>query len=451
MFKTIFSHMKRRTLIRWTSFTLAIMVSLGGAAYYGYQLASQYRTSLEYTYQRALDDLGNYVNQIDLTLTKGVYAGTMNQFEGLAITLWNNSNAAKSCMAQLPVSGLSLDNTQKFLAQVGDFSLSLAKKIREGGELSEEDRKNFEELSNFAKQLSTSIADMQMAVFEGRLKIGEVAQEIQGEGEPEQEISVNSGFLEIEESFTEYPSLIYDGPFSEHIQQMKPALLEGKTEITREQAGRIAMEFTGVNSLTNASDEEGTMPSFGFATQTGNISVTKKGGYVSYYLDSRLVTESKLSGEEAVAKAREFLQAHDIKDMEESYYETQNNVYTVNFAYKVGDITCYTDLVKVAIALDTGEVHMFDARGYIMNHKARTFEKPAVTVDEAKAKLSPALTIAGIKQALIPSAGLKETLCYEFTCKGKNNEDILVYVNTKTGLEEQILILLKSEQGILAM
>ena len=42
-------------------------------------------------------------------------------------------------------------------------------------------------------------------------------------------------------------------------------------------------------------------------------------------------------------------------------------------------------------------------------------------------------------------------LCYEFACTGKKEETVLVYVNVETGLEEQILILMKDDLGVLAM
>lgn len=52
---------------------------------------------------------------------------------------------------------------------------------------------------------------------------------------------------------------------------------------------------------------------------------------------------------------------------------------------------------------------------------------------------------------VVPSEGLNETYCYEFTCQGEDNEQVLVYIDCQTGLEEQILILLKDETGVLAM
>lgn len=49
--------------------------------------------------------------------------------------------------------------------------------------------------------------------------------------------------------------------------------------------------------------------------------------------------------------------------------------------------------------------------------------------------------------AVIPSEGLREIACYEFSCIGRDDEQVLVYVNIETGEEEQILILLQDDTG----
>ena len=52
---------------------------------------------------------------------------------------------------------------------------------------------------------------------------------------------------------------------------------------------------------------------------------------------------------------------------------------------------------------------------------------------------------------MIPTAGLNEVLCYEFQCSSQSGDRVMVYINVETGLEEQILILLMTDGGILVM
>ena len=85
-----------------------------------------------------------------------------------------------------------------------------------------------------------------------------------------------------------------------------------------------------------------------------------------------------------------------------------------------------------------------------MNHCERELSAPALTVDEAKERISTELEVSATKLALVPKDSMREVLCYEFkgAFAGKN---FLVYVNAENGREEEIFILLESEEGILTV
>ena len=137
--------------------------------------------------------------------------------------------------------------------------------------------------------------------------------------------------------------------------------------------------------------------------------------------------------------------------IKESYYSTVDGVCTINYSYYEDGITYYTDLIKVSVALDNGEILGFDARGYITNHTERSFDKSEITVEEAQKNLSPLLKVNEVNEALVPSDGENEVLCYEFSCENKAGQNILVYVNQSSGKEEQILLLMISETGVLTI
>ena len=96
-----------------------------------------------------------------------------------------------------------------------------------------------------------------------------------------------------------------------------------------------------------------------------------------------------------------------------TYYETVYNTLTINFAGVQNGVTLYTDLIKVSVALDNGEILGLDARGYITNHTKRTFNESLVSIEEAQKNLSPLLEGKGGSEALVPTEGPKEALCYD--------------------------------------
>ena len=100
--------------------------------------------------------------------------------------------------------------------------------------------------------------------------------------------------------------------------------------------------------------------------------------------------------------------------------------------------------------MDTGEIMLYEASGYIVNHTERAFESVAIAPEEAAKTVSPRLHIRETALALIPTKGGNEKRCYEFVCETEDGREILVYINAVTGEEEDILVLLKSDGGTLA-
>ena len=91
-----------------------------------------------------------------------------------------------------------------------------------------------------------------------------------------------------------------------------------------------------------------------------------------------------------------------------------------------------------------------ESKGYLMNHKTRELPEPSLTVEEAQTHVSTHLSVTATKLALIPKDSLREVLCYEF--KGAfNGKNFIVYINAENGREEEILMLIETEGGILTI
>ena len=134
--------------------------------------------------------------------------------------------------------------------------------------------------------------------------------------------------------------------------------------------------------------------------------------------------------------------------MKPTYYLKQGGAVTLNYAYEQDNVTIYPDLIKVKIALDNGEVLGMETTGYLNNHTERNIEKPSISMQEAKSSLNKKLEITSEGLAIIPTEWKTEIFCYEF--KGKvDGTDFLVYVNAKTGKEENILVIIDTPDGIL--
>ncbi len=446
--------MSVRTIIRIVSFSLASFIVLGGFAIAGYNTANYYKDTLEYTYERALDELSNHIANIESTLAKGMYANTSIQQHNLYSKLFSQSESAKSSLSQLPLDTDNLSNINKFISQIGDFSLYISKKASKGEKLNSDDINNIKILYEYSKNVNNDMQDITAKYSIGNLSI------IQEKGifnnsnhlssEP---YLINTGFHNMNEGFTDFPTLLYDGPFSDHITQAEPKLLKDKTEITQNDAINKASQFTGIekSKISVSGENNGNLETFNLTSNNIDISITKRGGYISSIINSRPVSNSLLGYKQASAKAKEFLSNHNINNISENYYVISNNICTINFAYEKDDITYYSDLIKVGIALDNGEIISLNTTGYIMNHFERNLTNNIISKDSAQNNISPLLNVESINLACIPTGLLDEVLCYEFNCTSEIGQNVLVYINAQTGMEENILILLKEDNGILTI
>lgn len=447
----------RRGRIRVFSFGAALVTVLSGLAYAGWHQAATYERYIEHDYQNAFMNMSDSVTNIDVALQKGVYTRSPSMLAAIASQVTREAAVAQSAMASIPFSLEELDKTARFLSQVGDYTYFVSKQAAGGHRFSDDVYENMEHLSKTAGQLALELNSVQAIMNEENLDLDTML--IKGGDAPDSDsVSAAGGlFKNMESEFPESPSLIYDGPFSEHLDKKTAVFLEGQPDISLDKATQKAAAFLGIEAGILQADGEaaGTIPSFCFSGQVdgGQVSIdlSKQGGYVIYLVSSRKCDEAQMTTDEAVQKAHTFLRGLGFDNMHVSYWERFDNNLLVNFAYEQDNVVCYSDLIKVGVAMDTGKVTGFEARGYLMSHKRRSIPEVRVSKEEAKKRVAPSLKQLGHKMTLIPSEGQKEVFCHEFTCQTPDGRHLMVYINAETGNEEKILLLIESENGTLTM
>ena len=412
-----------------------------------HQNAEKYRTQMEIGYQRALNELSEYLSEIDTSLLKGSYASTPTMISETTAALIRSSFGAKGALSQLPVSDLELDNTFKFLSQLGDYSQYLNRRAAVSGALTDDEYQNLRSFLPILSGISQEVDNAAQAVTDANFFTGAANSEIKDAENSAGSIGFSDSIQSAESGIENYPTLIYDGPYSDHIMQMSARALENESGISPEQALDIAKKYCDNPSYVG--DENSSIEQYCFANGNTSIGITKKGGLLCYMISYYEVGEPKISDSEAIRKAQSFLKSAGYDNMKESYYATYDGKCVINFAYTDSDITCYPDLIKVTVALDTGNIISADARGYLMNHYKRSLQNAVLTRDEAAARINTSLSILDSSLCIIPSSGKYEYFCYEFRCSDDNGREYLVYVDALTGEEDDILLLLYSDNGTL--
>lgn len=447
--KNLENQVSRRGKIRVRLYASVLILVLFSAFVINAQKASELSRQLNADAERSLSTLEACMSSINTNLTKGLYANTTPMLSSMAISLTRDAASAKNSLSALPLSDTQLDNMLKFLSQVGAFVSTLDRKLSLGESITSEERNQLKQLIDVSQKLLSELDTITQGVEDGSVSFKQAGSTLQKS--TDQSMQIDSAFGDAEQTLTDYPTLIYDGPFSDHILNQSPKTLEGKSDISKEKALEIASDFIGVDKSTLRFDSEtnGVIETYNFFVDSINISVCKKGGAVLYLLGSSNAGESVITPEQAVENAKNFLSAKGYKNMKESYYSTQDGICTVNFAYDNEGVICYPDLIKLSVSLETGNIISFDARGYIMNHTDRPPVQSKISADEAKMSVSDYLTVMSSRLAVIPTDYKTEKTAYEFHCKTPDEQEVLVYIDVLTAKEDDILLLLYSDGGIL--
>ena len=435
----------------WILLSVILLIVVAILGYNLYEQKNKYATITENDYNKAFYEVVDYVQNVKTYLAKTMVSKTAEHGAEMLTHVWRESNLAQSYLGMLPIESQELENTEKFLNQISEFSYSLSRKTIEGNELSDDDMSKIKELYNYSNDLSNTLNEMSDELNNGTLKWADLMKNTESS-----EIAEVSGFDVVEDNFHEFTGLIYDGAFSEHITSSEKKGLTGE-DIDEETAKQKAEEFIGKDKIketkSNGYVENGDIPVYRFEITTNEeqnigISISKKGGHVVFLNYNRNVTEEKISPEEAVQKGKEYLNNKGFPNMQETYYLKENGFITVNYAYKQNNVVIYPDLIKVKIALDNGEIIGLESTGYLNNHYERNISKNLISIEDAKKQLTNNIEIKSEGLAIIPTEWNTEILCYEF--KGKVEDiDFIAYINAETGEEEDILIITNTPNGTL--
>ena len=433
---------------------LLIVVAILGFILYKKQ--REYRQASENSYNAAFFELVDYVQNVETYLAKSLISSTPEHGAETLTNLWREANLAQAYLSRLPIESQELENTEKFLNQVSDYSYSLSRKNIYNESLSDEDFNNLKELHTYSQELENTLNQLSDDLNTGRFSWGELTKKGTVAFAQQVDNISKESFSNLEENFHEYSGLIYDGAFSEHLTNAEPKGLTGD-DIDEDQAKEIAENFIGIENIKEISNlgyfENATISNYGFSIkknndETVNISISKKGGHVISMNANRDVNTESITQEQADEKGKQYLESKGFSNMKETYYLKQDGIVTINYAYNQDNVVMYPDLIKVKVALDNGEILGLESTGYLNNHQKRDISNVKITKEEAKKNLNKNLEITSEGMAVIPTEWKTEILCYEF--KGKVDErEFLVYINAENGKEEDVLVITNTPNGTL--
>lgn len=441
-----------RKQVRAFSFCFCAIAVLLATSISFYISSENYKRQVELSRQRALSELSESVDAIVIVLEKGQYSASAQTMQKLSSSLETESRCAKAALSEIESSELYTADIYKFLSQIGDYTNSVTTRLSSGEKVEKADSESMTALLSYAKELSSSLGSIRSDYYDGTLTFDKSKSNLSIYSDTDDVEIFSDSFSSAQQGLQNYPTLIYDGPFSDHMNSLKPKAVQALSEVTRAEAKAYTSKILGVpeSKIREESDESGNLYLYRFSTENQTVGITKQGCKLCYIINSNYQGESTISQKSAIERGKKFLRELGYFSMSDNYFSTYDGVCTVNYAYEKSSAVCYPDLIKVGVSLETGEIVSFDARTYLMNHTDRKIEQQSEkALEKAREKVKSDLEIIGSKTALIPTQSDTECLCFEFHCKDKNGQEVLIYIDCETFEEREILILLYSDGGVL--
>lgn len=434
---------KRKNIYKWLfiSFLLLLIAVSGILTYFLIRKnnkSESYVGALQNTYSRNFNELSSNLNEIDVNISKLLGQSTSKARQKTLLTIWRDCFACQTNLASLPIEHESIEGTMSYINKLGEYCYFLSSKLLNGQNLSTSDLETIEKLSVYSNNLNHDISLLALNVSNGNFDVLNVKGNF-----------VSDDFLafldDLQTSSVEVPSMIYDGPYSDGADEREIKGL-AETECTQDEAQAYLAEIFKVdkNEVVFVSQTTAKFETYNFVVSNSAFAqVTKRGKFLLQFNKETADEEVSIDKDEAVQKAKDFLNYLGFNSVEENWINLNDKIYMINFATTDDGVTCYSDLIKIKLS-GGGDVCGFEATNYAYNHTERTAPENLISKSEAMEVVDSRLDILNVRLCIIPKEFAEEVYAYEFYCY-YGDSIYYVYINATTGEEEEIFKVVHDE------
>lgn len=438
---------------RIITFCLCLSVALNiGAAYTIFKGNSDLdhsHTRISNLYEENLNIISSKCNEIEQGLCKLTVCSDREQAIRILSDIIDDSSAASISLTLLPISPEYTVILNRYFNHLSDYSKYMMYSSAEGCLPSESFAENISALHKSASGINSAISSLRSnpnpSAYDWSLYLRDEISELDMLSD-----DLFSTFETIQTESISYPTLIYDGPFSDSV--VNRIINESANKnIDENEAERVFVKYLSVNVPYRSVGHyscDGVVSTWCVVIEVsgkkyyGNVS--KATGEVISFLCDNDSANQRYSRDDAVKAGSDFLSTHGYTDMEPQYCEITENIATINYVYTSSGILIYPDMVKIRVNLENGKVEGFEGLSYYANHRDRniSFEK----TDISSLKLPNGCEITSSGPALIPTDGGNEQLCTEIRCI-INGDSYILYFDAASHKEVKIFKVLSSENG----
>lgn len=399
---------------------------------------------MDYSYRQSFAELIDYSGNVDLNLSKVLISADKKEQQKLLVKVSEDCLLAEECLQRLPIAEQNKYNTAKVINQTGDYANYLLNKLIDGQTVTKTEWENLKRLHGYNNSLRQALDEI-----DGKIASGEdIASLFKG-----QDSLGSKRFSELEDMAVSYPQLIYDGPFSDGLNTRTAKGISGQ-EFSQSGAEKVFKSIFAkydISKVEVVGETGGNIPAYSIVAsdEFGEeiyAQISKVGGKLIMFDYNKICEQATLSEEECVKIGGGFLKGLGIDNMQAVWQETNDKITTINFACVEDGVIVYPDIIKVNVCRGEGVVFGMEATNYYLNHTQREIAKPTLTKAQAKEAVNAQMEIESVRLALIPKGNDKEILTYEVAGE-VDGQQYFIYINARTGQEEQIFKVVQTNEG----
>ena len=421
-----------------------VIVGLGIALYFNSQSMSGHANNLESVYQKSLYELIDNVNSMEVEVSKLLVTNDSKSTKNSITTIKQQSADAQNSLSYLPISSSFVNSASRFINQLNGFSTSLLK--GENVILTESQ-------SNTWAQIYDCIANLKYELNKLSLKISQGYSIIDNLDNTKDIDGFSQNFSSISSDSIEYPSMIYDGPFSESVMNKEIKGLSSD-KCTDEQAKAYLQKLFVGYDIIYQGKTEGKFITFNYTVQNDKLNyyaqVTEMGKFLLSLSSSLADGDSSSSREDAINLAVDFAKKCEIENMQSVWEYEKDNVCYINLAPVINGVIYYPDLIKVKVNLNGLTIVGWEASNYAYNHIERSKEEFKITQSQVLNNVSKKISVISVKKCLIPLEYVGESIAYE-VCGKYNGFTYYLYFDGITGEQIKVLRVIQTADGELLL
>ena len=420
---------------------VALLIALGAVLIAFYQLKKtdeQSSKTLESMYSSSYYSMVDSVNNLQVNADKFETLASSSSQRSVLKDMEQDCAYIVAGLSVLPIDAENSNSAIKFFNQVSGMCEAYITAIDKGESLTNEQL-----LLVDKAEYALSIIKSKLNTHNELVRKGDYEFITVGVFDDEGVTQFSSSIGDLTANEVDYPTMIFDGPFSAALENKKAVGLSNE-EISKDQAYNYLKDVVYKDqdvTVEYLQETNGEFATYDFKVTREKIDyyaqVTKRQGLLLTLSGYAVTQEPNISSEKAQELAESFAKQLGFGELTTTWLEVKENIAYINLAPTQDDVVLYPDLVKVKVDMYAQSIIGFESKNYAYNHIERDFEI-TITLEEAEKELGFDYIVLNTRKAIIPLEDDTEVVTYEFACD-RINGLYYYYVDANTGKLVQIL------------